>query len=193
MLYSFMSKFVKNFLIESLYASGILLLAKLIGIIGALYVTGSPFTIETGSASVPTIGLTLANPANLFQVNSISNLFFTIIVIIFATFNITRIYFTTFAKKHPKVQAKIIYYNLIDWLENGEKSYPKLFTWAIYMWLGAILVLRDSILGISWNQLPIVFIIFAAFYSVLIFMQLDKHIEIISFHKENEHPSAARH
>lgn len=184
-----MSKFVKNFLIESLYASGILLLAKLIGIIGSLYITGSQFSFQTATG-LPTIGLTLSSSDNLFLVNSVSNLIFSVIVIIFATFNITRIYFTTFAKKNPKVVAKIIYYNLIDWLENGEKSYPKLFTWAIYMWLGAILVLRDSILGISWNQLPVVFIIFAAFFSILIFMQLDRHIEIISFHKENEHPAA---
>lgn len=79
--------------------------------------------------------------------------------------------------------AKIIYYNLVDWLESGDKIYPKLFVWTLYLWLSAILVLRDAVIGISWIQIPVVVFTFAAVYSMLIFMQLDKHIDIISLHK----------
>jgi hypothetical protein len=180
-----MSTFIKHLFLESLLASGVLLIGKIIGVVGGLWITGSLFTIAPSEGIIPTMSITLQQETDLIQVNSLSNIIFLVFVLIFAGMAVSKIYLSHEVKKNKKLAAKMIYYNLVDWIENGESIYSKLFSWSVFLWLSAVLVLRDSLIGISWSGIAIVAITFAAVYSTMIFLYIEKRIQLISFHKSN--------
>ncbi|WKZ30329.1 MAG: hypothetical protein QY314_00970 [Candidatus Dojkabacteria bacterium] len=180
-----MSTFIKHLFLESLFASGVLLVGKIIGVIGGLWITGTTFSLTQTTNIIPTLSITLQQETALLQVNSLSNIIFLVFVLLFASIAVSKIYLSHEVRKNKKLAAKIIYYNLADWVENGESIYSKLFAWAIFLWLSAILVLRDSLIGISWNGIAIIAITFAAVYSAMIFLYIEKRIQLISFHRSH--------
>ncbi|GEM_PF-3538063 len=182
-----MNRFLKQLFIESVLAGGLLIIAKIIGLIGALWITQARYTFSTDSSGLlPILKLSVLDLDSLTTITSYSNALFTAIMILLVITVTSRILLTRIAANNSKIVAKVIYYNLFEWMEHGHTIYPKMLIWLVFTWLGALLVLRDALIGISWYSIPIVFITFAIVCSFLVFLDIDRHLQIISFPQQRE-------
>lgn len=184
-----MSKFVKYFFLDSLFASGILIIAKLVGIFIALLITQTQFTISTTAGIIQLFSINIYDSSKLLLVNSISNSIFAAVVVAIGGYIIFRDVFLNKAQKNQKLLAKVIHYNLQNWIQDGDRVYPQLITWTLYFWLSTILIARDTLQGISWNFVLIFPLILAIVFTFIVFSYLDKHIELISFIRNDEKSS----
>jgi len=177
-----MKNFFRQLFVESILTAGLLIIAKILGTIGALWITQARYTLTTDTTGIiPFLKISLVDPSLLITVSSYSNAIFTAVMILLVLTVTSRIFLQRLGTQNPRIMAKIIYHNLIEWMESGKTVYPKLISWLIFTWLAALLTLRDALLGLSWYSIPTVFVTFAVVCTILVFLDIERYLHIISF------------
>lgn len=168
-----MNEFLKKYVATSFSAAAYLVTAKLLGVWLGLLITKVPFSIDSFQGITT---LVVATNEQVAKIAFISDIVFVTALIIAGIFVLIRTHLFNDLTRNPRVLVKVIHYNLMSWLEDGQSMYPKLFAWGTFIWIGTVVVIKDVIQQFAPLWLGAFPVFFSLYYTYTVFSFLDSHI-----------------
>lgn len=168
-----MGNFLKRLVATIVFAATFLFVMRIASIWLALLFTGVPYSL-TSRSDLNII--TINDPQQLVTIISMSDLIFSVGVIIAASIVLVRTLLLNDLTRSPRVLVKVIHYNLLGWLEDGNQMYPKLFGWAILLWVATIIVVKNVFQLAVPSYWAIALGLFSVYFTYRVLSFLDKHI-----------------
>ena len=146
-----MSKLLKRILKISVWPAVLMIAGKLLGIIIANIAYKLDFFIDNQIQGIFSIQLYYTDTATTLLVNSVSNLFLIIVLAVPTIYFIikTSIYQSTL--QNPRTIVKITKLNVLSWITKNDTSFLLIFVWCSFLLVASLVVIAQSIQGISYS------------------------------------------
>lgn len=172
------SKSLIKLIDEAILPAVILIVVKLLGLIASSHLFNFQFTIKNGDFLKILPSIQFANPLDYLKAENYSNLLMFTVTALGTAYVLVRAHFFHESHITPKLQAKLISFNL-EWLiAPTYHLYHQATIWLIFLWLTVGFLTLSSVLGTTFPQIAIVAFIIAANFSWMFVMDIEKEIEI---------------
>lgn len=163
---------------EAIIPAVALIVAKMLGLFAASYFLNLPFTVKTGQVLKVLPQVQFANLTDYIVAENYANLAMFTVAAAGTIAVLVRAHFFHESHIHPRLHAKLVSLNLESLVAPSFHLYHQAAIWLIFLWLTVGFLLISTILKITYPQITAVALIFAANFSWIFAMDVEKEVEI---------------
>lgn len=151
-----MSKLLKRALKISLTPAILMIAGKFLGIIIPALVYDFEFFIENEILEISSVQILFTDSSITLFVNSISNIFMLILLVIPTTYFIIKTSIYQSSLQNPKTIVKITRLNILKWITKQDTTFLQIFIWSTFLVIASAVVITQALQGISYQWTGIV-------------------------------------
>jgi len=172
------SKTLTKLIDEGVVPAILLILAKMGGLLFAVFFFHLSFTLKVGGVLKILPTLDFVNTQGYITAENYSNLAMFLTSSLGTTFVLIRAHFFHESHIHPQVQSKLHKLNLQNIIQPTYHLYHQAAIWLLFLWLTTAYLIVSAFLKITYVQITVIAFIVSANFSWLFAIDVEKEIEI---------------
>lgn len=174
-----MNKLLLKILESSLFPASMFIVSKVIGLLLANYFFNLNWSINQSFSNnnIFTIRFEYDSISSIITSNTFSNaiMFFSIFMfVVFKTYQAYKLHLTHI---DPSILNKLVNFNLFKIIKNSFDLYNESIPWFIFLWLVNVVIIINSIIGISLWECTIIFIILSTIVTSIFLLDLNLELK----------------
>ena len=163
---------------EAIIPAVALIVGKMLGLFAASYFLNLSFTIKTGQVLQVLPQVQFTSLKDYVVAENYANLAMFTVAAAGTIFVLVRAHFFHESHIHPKLHAKLVALNLESLIAPSFHLYHQAAIWLIFLWLTVGFLLISTFLAITYPQISAIALIFAANFSWIFALDVEKEVEI---------------
>jgi hypothetical protein len=174
-----MSKLLQRLLSAAIFPAALMIVGKVVGMYIANRFFNLGWSITTEHDGIFSVQIIYPSLEAAVTCNSYSNLIMLLFLMFGNAFLIFQGYFLHPSHQNPRVLVKLIHFDFLAWLSDSPQLYPRIAVWLAFLWVATIIVITQSIQGLTYPWVSITGFALTIFATFLVIRDVEEDLKTI--------------